>query len=224
MLLECEGEQGEFGKGWQPGDLETSPMSTGQRALANLLDRVYSTTSSFPTTGFRLADSTADGEVYTFTVGGANRAVVVTRSDEADGSGPWRVTGVAACEPSELGVDLPIGAVAGIWRDPTGSVAPSDAVSETADCYHGRMLRVDGRLFVWDPDAGTGQIYDPANLDAHVALLTQLPADVRDTGYVSSGRQLYLARDGSAAFVARGDRIEQWPHVTGDDYQRTDCN
>lgn len=224
VLLECQSGQGEFGQGWQPGDLETSPMSSGQQALANLLDGVYRTASSFPETGFRLADSTADGEVYTYTDGGAIRAAVVTRSAEADGSGPWRVTGVAACDPGELGADLPIGAVAGIWRDPTGAVVPSDVVSETADCYHGRKLLVDGRLYVWDPNPGPGEIYDPAQLDGAIALPSQLPAGVHDTAYVSSGRHLFLARDGSAAYLVRSDRTEQWPHVKGDDYQRTDCN
>ena len=120
VLLECQSGRGEFGQGWQPGDLDTSPMSSGQHALAHLLDAVYRTASSFPETGFRPADSTADGEVYTETEGGAIRAVVVTRSAEADGSGPWRVTGVAACDPGELGADLPSGAVAGICAHPIG--------------------------------------------------------------------------------------------------------
>ena len=123
----------------------------------------------------------------------------------------------AGCRPA-------IGAVAGIWRDPTGSVAPSDAVSETADCYHGRMLRVDGRLFVWDPDAVAGQIYDPANLDAALALRHSCRPTSVDTGYVSSGRQLYLARMDRPRSSPAATASEQWPHVKGDDYQRTDCN
>jgi len=224
VLLECRDGQGEFGKGWQPGDLGTSPMSSGQRALANLLDQAQATTSSFPTTGFRLADSTDDGELYTYTVDGSIRAVVVTRSDEADGSGSWRVTSVAACEPGEMGPDLPIGAVAGVWRDPTGAVVPSDVVSETADCYRDRMLRVNGRLFVWDPNFGPNQSYDPTQLDATITDDSQLPSDAIDTSYASSGRHLYLARDGSAAYLVRADRTEQWAHVKGDEYQRTDCN
>jgi len=224
VLLECQDGQGYFGYGWQPGDVGTLPMSSGQRALANLLDRVDATTSSFPTTGFRLADSTADGEVYTYTDAGAVRAVVITRADAADGSGSWRVTGVAACEPGELGPDLPVGAVAGIWRDPTGAIVPSDVVSETADCYHDRMLRIDGRLFVWDPSFGPNQSYDATQLDATIAADAQLPRDAVDTHYESSGRYLFLARDGSAAYLVRGDRTERWAHVKGDDYQRTDCN
>jgi len=224
VLLQCEFGQGDFGNGWQPGDLGTSPASSAQRALANLTDRVYATSASFPETGFRLADATDDGEVYTYTSNGAIRAVVVTRSDTADGSGSWRVTSVAACEPSELGPDLPVGAVAGIWRDATGAVVASDVVSETADCYHGRRLLVGGRLFVWDPNFGPNQSYDPAQLDATIGADAHLPSDAVDTGYTSSGRHLYLAGNGSAAYLVRADGTEQWAHVKGDDYGRTDCN
>jgi hypothetical protein len=224
VLLECEYGQGAFGRDWLSGDLVTSPMSSGDQALGNLLERVSATGSSFPYLGFRLAASTPEGAAYTYTADGAVRAAVVIRSDAADGSGPWRINSVAACEPGELGPDLMAGATAGIWRDATGAVVPSAAVSETADCYFSRQLRVDGRLFVWDPFFGPSQNYDAAQLDSEIGRVTALPADARDTGYESSGRHLFVAGDGTAAYLVRDDAIETWAHVKGDEYQRTDCN
>jgi len=224
VLLECEYGQGSFGRGWQPGDLDTSPMSSAERALGNLLDRVSATASPFPYLGFRLAASTPEGAAYTYTADGAVRAAVVLRSDATDGFGPWRVNSVAACEPGELGPDLMAGATAGIWRDANGAVVPSTAVSETADCYFSRQLRVDGRLFVWDPFFGPSQNFDPAQLDSAIGRINALPGGARDTGYESSGRRLFVAGDGTAAYLVRDDGIEQWAHVKGDEYQRTDCN
>jgi hypothetical protein len=224
VLLGCDGEPSGFGVGWQPGDLGTSPSSSAERALENLIDRIWLVTAPFPTEDFRLFDSTADAAAYTFGYRGAVRAVVIARSDAPDGTGIWRITDVAACEPSEYGVGLPIGAEFGGWRDATGSIVSGDVVSERQDCYDGIQLRVEGRLFVWDPELGAGSIYDPAQLESTFSADAGLPADAVDTGYTSGGRRLHLAADGKAAFLVSRDGSMQWPHVRGDEYQRTDCN
>jgi hypothetical protein len=224
VLLQCDGRPLDLGPGWRPEELDDSPSSDAETALARVLDRARREVVPLPTSGYQIFEATGDGEAFTYIFNGAIRAVVVARSDGPNGAGSWRVASAAACEPGEYNGDLPIGAVAGIWRDAAGVVASPDVVTETVDCYGGRMLRVDGRLFVWDPSAGADQIYDPAQLEAAFAADADLPLDTVDTGYSSSGRQLALAADGSAAYIVIRDAAERWPHVKGDDYQRIDCN
>jgi hypothetical protein len=224
VLLTCDGEPSRFGVGWQPGDLGTSPSSSAEKALANLIDRVWLQLAPFPVESFRLFESTRGAAAYTYGYRGAVRAVVVARADHEDGTGSWRVTDVATCEPAEFGRGLPTGAEFGAWRDSAGSVVSTEAVSERQDCFEGIRLRVDGRLFVWDPEVGATMNYHPAQLDSTFSADAALPADAVDTGYTSAGRRLHLAADGTAAYLVSRQGITRWPHVKGDEYLRIDCN
>jgi hypothetical protein len=222
--LGCDGGPSGYGSGWRRGDLGTSGQATAEAALRDLLERVAQTTTAFPTQEFRRIDETADASVYAYGYGGASRAVVILRRDSGVDPRSWWVADVASCDPSELGPDFPRDADVGIWRDATGALVPSSKLSERADCYRGTKLTLDGRLFVWDPNLGRDGIYDPAQLDESIAVLAEIPAGAVDTGLIGGNRHLYLAADGTAAFMVRSDGVQRWPHVKGDSYERTDCN
>jgi hypothetical protein len=40
-----------------------------------------------------------------------------------------------------------------------------------------------------------------------------LPDDAKDTGYSRAGQHLWLAADGSSAYLVSTDRVERWPHA-----------
>ena len=111
-----------------------------------------------------------------------------------------------------------------VWTDRNGAIVPTSVVGERADCYQGTRLAVEGRLYVWDPHDGYYLAYDPSTLEGTFETLVTLPAGAIDTGYREGARRLYLADDGSAAYVATDDGVQRWPHVLGDIVSRTDCN
>ncbi|HET9456573.1 MAG TPA: hypothetical protein VFO78_04480 [Candidatus Limnocylindrales bacterium] len=222
--LACDGAPTGFGYGWRRGDFGTTEQPSADRAMADLLAQVGDHYEAFPTEGFRRTGGSRHTAVYEYAWRGSARAVVIVRSATPDGSGPWYVDDVASCDPSEMGPDVEPGVEVDVWRDPSGRRLEPAFVSELADCYDGTKLIVNGRLFVWDPNLGRNHTYDPSRLESTFADDVELPQDATDTGYSGSGRHLYLAPDGTAAYVVRPHSVQRWPHVIGDDYQRTDCN
>ena len=75
-----------------------------------------------------------------------------------------------------------------------------------AHCYaSGTVLQLGDRTFLADPDHLGGELtagYDP---DA------ALPADAEDTTFHHDAVHLWLARDGTAAYLVFADHVERWP-------------
>jgi hypothetical protein len=222
--LQCDGPPSTFGSGWGQGALGTTEQSSPEGALGEFLRNVRDFYQPFPLERFEVHDRATGAVAFGYFVRGGARAIAVVRSTTSDADGLWYFADVASCDPSEFGPDVELGVEIGMWRDPTGNVVPTTTVHEIADCYDGTKLTVDGRLFVWDPNLGINDIYDPARLDATFADDAELPPGAIDTGYTSGERRLFVSGDGAAAFMVRVDGIQRWPHVTGDSYERTDCN
>lgn len=72
------------------------------------------------------------------------------------------------------------------------------------------FLHLDGRQYLRDPQhllsVSTVQPYDD---DA------QLPADASDTGFRRGSDELWLADDGTAAYLVTDRGVEAWPSTTG---------
>jgi hypothetical protein len=108
-----------------------------------------------------------------------------------------------------------------IWTDATGNRVPASTLFERADCYGATVMWLDGRLYVRDPSGGA---VDRSQLDATYDGDATLPSTARKQVYRDGDRRLYLARDGTAAYVVRPGIVERWPHVRGDEIIRIDCN
>lgn len=106
-----------------------------------------------------------------------------------------------------------------IWSEEAGRVSTSQLL-EMEDCYGGRRMRVEGRLFVRDPT----DAYDPAQLLTTYRASVELPVSAKTTAFTDGDRRLYFAEDGAAAFIESPAGVERWPRVRGDEYLRTDCN
>jgi hypothetical protein len=134
--------------------------------------------------------------------------------------GRWSATGFAACDASEFNPAARLGYDIQIWNDHSGRVSTSRLL-DREDCYGGRALRIEGRLFVRDP---TGDAFDPAELFTTYRDDASLPVSAEPSEYREGDRRLYFASDGSAAFIESPESVERWPRVRGDEYMRTDCN
>lgn len=148
--------------------------------------------------------------------------VVVLVSDIGDVPlpGRWTATSFAACDATEFDPGARLGYDIRIWSDGVRRVS-TDLLLEREDCYGGRALRVDGKLFVRDP---IGDAFDRAQLLTTYRADVTLPGSAVRTTYRDGERRLYLAADGSAAFIESPAGVERWPRVRGDEYVRVDCN
>ena len=221
--LACDGRHAEFKPDWTRGELYTTGRGTPELAIAELAHRANSYGVPFPNAGWEDIGRVESTRAFGYFSRGTYRAVVILAVDDADQLARWWVDDVAVCQAAELGPDAETGVRTERWTDAAGS--PVDAaVVETPDCYFGTKLQVDGRLFVWMPGEDAGLSYGTGLLEAPIGVIEAVPDDALDSGYRSTGRTLLLAADGTAAFVILPDGVQRWAHVTGDDFQRTDCN
>ena len=221
--LGCDGRPADFKPDWSRGELHTTGRGTPELALAELAHRANSFGVAFPTVGLEEIGRSETPIAFGYSHGGAYRAVAIVGAEGVGANVRWWVDDVAVCPAEELGPDAEIGVRTERWTDAAGS--PVDAaVIETPDCYFGTKLLVDGRLFVWSPAEHPEDAYPTGVLEAPIGVIAKAPDDALDTTYRSAGRSLYLAPDGTAAFVILLDGVQRWAHVTGDDFQRTDCN
>jgi hypothetical protein len=221
--LGCDGPPADFKPNWTRGELHTTARGTPELAIAELAHRVNSYGVPFPNAGWEEIGRVDGTRAFGYANRGADRAIVIVAAEGTGASARWWIDDVAVCQAAELGPDAEIGVQTGRWTDAAGS--PVDAaVVETPDCYFGTMLRMDGRLFVWSPADNAADSYGTGHLEAPIGVIEAAPDDSLDTGYRSAERSLFLAPDGRAAFVILPDGVQRWAHVTGDDFQRTDCN
>ena len=221
--LGCDGQPSSFGSDWSQGSFLTAEQPTPGAALADFVQQVKNFYLPFPTSGYSELGQTGDGAAYAYSHRGSSRAVVRLHKRDAGAGDLWYVDDIAGCDPSEWGPDAELPLTVTIWTDAAGRPVPTTAVEMIDDCYNATKLTVAGRLYVWDPLLDQGN-YDLGQLDATFSATDPLPEDAVDTGYRSGSLGLYIAADGSAAYVVGADHVERWPHVKGDDYQRIDCN
>jgi hypothetical protein len=201
----------------------TSPAASDPgRAIDLWLARIDGLAVAFPRAGFTLIEESGPWDLYGVRAGERTRAVVVI--ERAAGEGAWTVVAVATCDPSEFDPNTPLGVDITIWSGPAGSAIPTTSIQEVADCYGGSQLTVNGRLYVWDPSGGESGAYEPAMLEGTFSTTAFIPSTATLTAFREGARQLYLAPDGSAAYVETPDSVQRWPHVIGDEVIRLDCN
>lgn len=220
--LRCDGPVAKIGAGGDPADIAGgSNARSPEGTLSNFLATEARLYVALPLAGFDELHRTGEWVMYAHSWQARVRAtVLVHRGTNADG-GPWYVWTVAACDPAEFDPDVPIGGGVHLWHTEGGDAVPTTTISELADCYGGTQLRLDGRLYVRDPN---GPTYDPTQLFGTYDGSATLPADAIETPYRDGVRRIHRARGDSAIFVVAGNRVERWPRVRGDDYMRTDCN
>ena len=217
--LACDGPPSDIGPSG-PQDFERLLYDSGQ-TVANYLDFVKAAGIPFPADGFAERDRATGVRLYAYDVGGATKAVIVTRTEDGTEAGRWMITSVASCDPSEYDPGTPVGGDIHIWTDADGNRVSTADVLERADCYNATRLTVDGRLYLRDPG---GQAVDRAQLEGTYDASATLPKSASLLPYRDGRARMYVASDGRALYIVDGKAVERLPHVKGDEIQRIDCN
>jgi hypothetical protein len=139
----------------------------------------------------------------------------------AEGDRGWGVASYAVCDPADWPPAASDAAGIEVWSDAEGDRVPTSLIQSAAGPAHCGwetmtflFLGVNGAdgEFYGSPDDEL-QRYLSTTYQAHASL----PEDARDTGYRREDRELWLAADGSAAYLvaAEGD-AERWPAPAGE--------
>lgn len=215
--LECEHEPYLGGTGDYDSGL-TTVQGAPEDALADFFAEEWF--SSLPAEGYRV-EREDDGRVLlSYDVAGRTRVAFVVADGTRDFTGDvgWGVETWAQCDPAELPAEVTDGLGIGVWHDESGARVPVTRVRsgpgpEHCDWQDITFLDLgtgrDTRQFLRDVDGELADLlvttFDP---DA------TLPRDARDTGLSREGRHLWLAADGTAAYLVDTDdpdHVERWP-------------
>lgn len=170
--------------------------------------------------GLHVARTEADRILYTWETERRTRlAFVVHRGRGGDDKTGWYVESWARCDWAELPPSWAADRGLQLWEDRAGRpVATTTVVSHTAsgeDCLPAGMTTLDlaggslerGRSYAAHPDPD----FYPDFFTVAYAENQPLPASARATGYERDGRQLWLAADGSRAYVGTSSAVDVWP-------------
>jgi hypothetical protein len=223
-VLDCDGPVSPLGAGSSLTDANFAAVApTLEASVEAFIAGEAPIYATLPLDGYRELEVVPGWGLYGHVVDGRTK-VAVSFTDTLVGDA-WANYQVAACDPAEFDPDVPLGYDVRIWVGPDGRV-PTTTLFEREDCptadpYGMRVLQLEGRLYLRDPDPPD---FDPAGLDTTYDGDADLPADTVDLGLRDGDRRLWAAADGSAVFVVTPAVTERWPHVVGDEIVRTDCN
>lgn len=184
-----------------------------QAALEAFLDQGL---FGLPSSGYGLASSQGDRVLFTHEVEGAAKIAVIVVDGGAeqmlgvpDG---WVIETFATCDPAEYASATDDELRQSVWTDGNGErVATSRVTSFSGHEHCGwqavTFLHLEGqRQYLRDPDQLlVDRTVVPYDGDV------QLPADAVDTGYRHGARQLWLAADGTVAYLVTDANVEAWP-------------
>ncbi|MER5766476.1 hypothetical protein [Streptomyces sp. NPDC001985] len=210
--LECEGAiySGGGGDTWSEGDGGATP----EEGLAAFFDMQQ---PDLPRYGYRV-EAEADGRVlYSFDVKGRTRIAVVVAEDQPGRPG-WGPDTSASCDPAELPAAFTDTRGYEIWTDTDGRRVPVTRVTGYSGAEHcawekAHFVELDATTdrasYARDPEGVLPASMLTSRYDGSAAL----PDDARDTRYRLGDRELWLAADGSRAYVRTPAGVEAWPEV-----------
>ena len=215
LALECSGTIYAGGG----GDYADSGLESVQRdASAALRNWVAEEDGTYPgpEDGFVVERTDGDRVLLSYDVGEATKVAVIAADgirDYNDDVG-WGVESWAQCDPAELPADVAeqLGHV--VWEDADGERVPVTTVTssqgpEHCDWQDITFLELRDETFLRDT---RGALAD--SLVTTWSDDVALPADATDTGVRHDGRTLWVAADGSAAFLVStsdAEDVERWP-------------
>jgi hypothetical protein len=214
LALECEGPVYDGGAGDYADSGLESVQDDPQSALRNWMSEEF--VSSLPQDGFVVERVDGDRALLSYDVDDRTKVAVIAADgirDWNDDEG-WGVESWGQCDPAELPASVTDALGITVWSDGDGERVPVDTLTSYAGPEHCDWQDITFLIFAGSTylrDSG-GELADflQGEFDADATL----PADATDTGFRNAGRELWLERDRSAAYlVAVGDRddVERWP-------------
>jgi hypothetical protein len=167
-----------------------------------------------PPAGYRVEREAGDRVLFSFDVDGRTKVAVIVAdglTDTLDRTG-WGVETFALCNPAEFPAPVTDELGINVWSNDQGDRVPTTTISsgrgpEHCDWDSATFLHLDDRTFAKDPDDVLPPEWFQLTYDDDVSL----PPDARDTGYRLERQRLFLAVDGSAAFIVTEQGAERWP-------------
>ncbi|MFC4786800.1 hypothetical protein ACT8ZV_20160 [Nocardioides sp. MAHUQ-72] len=221
LALECEGDVYAAGG----GDYADSGLETVQddprAAFSDFADQEGGAYPG-PVDDF-VVERVEDGRVLlSYDVDGETKVALVVADgvrDWKDDTG-WGVEAWAQCDPAELPAGVAEAHGDEVWEDAQGNRVPVTTVTSHRGPEHcdwqdivflsmGSERYPADHLFLRDEEGLLQDLLRTTFSDS-----VALPRDATDTGYQHDGRRLWLAADGSAAYlVSTSDRtdVERWP-------------
>jgi len=215
--LECDGEPFERAQ----NQFAMTDAADANAVLALVIGDMLVYFPGLPLDGYELLEEYPTWATFGYRSGGALKLIALARADnEMPLPGRWFPYTFASCQVHEFDPGVPRTEDLRVWTR-NGQPVPVSEVLEMRECGGTRRLAVQGALFIRDPKAAglsARDVLGTPDLD------TTLPHDATATPYRDRERELWLAGDGSAAFVVDTGRTERWPRVRGDELVRVDCN
>lgn len=215
LALECDGTPANGG-----GSDVTVVRDAPDDAVDAWMDDVGRDFGGLPSHDYRLELQDNGRILYSYDAQGETKAAVIVADSIRDGDDTgWGVESWAMCDPAELPDQLTDEMGIEIWEDGSGNRVPTGRISsgpgaEHCDWQDVRFMTLDSdtdrRQFVRDVHGEFGTL--TTTYDGSAAL----PPDATDTDLHRDGLHLWLAADGSAAYLVSesdpGD-VERWPNA-----------
>ena len=171
-----------------------------------------------PTDELRLAATTSDRALLVHESGGRILMALVFRNGpatEGAGGAGWYLEAAARCDFAEFPEEFAERAGYQLWRDDRGDPVPVTEVYSTPGSAHCEwqsmtflVLDRERDMYVQDPLPALEKFLSgPYEVDV------TLPDGARDLGVERDGRHLWLAADGSYAYVGTLEHLEAWPRI-----------
>jgi hypothetical protein len=217
MALECDGAVYNGGAGDYADSGLESVQDDARAAFANWThEEGLGASLPGPDDGYVVERVEGDRVLLSYDVDGRTKVAVIAADgirDWNDDEG-WGVESWGQCDPAELPAEVTDELGIAVWQDAEGRRVPIGTLSsadgpEHCDWQDNVFLHLGDGTYLRDTK---GELRD--FLKTTYSDTVELPTGARDTGYQHDGRRLWLAADGSAAYlVATSDPadVERWP-------------
>ncbi len=212
--LDCAGTPYEKGR----GNYDTGPESVQDGPQAAVDDWQAEEGRHLPQVPYVETARHGDQALFTWSTQGFVAGAFVVRDDTAgtDGDRGWGVASYGLCDPAEWPPETSDAVGIQVWTNADGDRVPTSLVYSSPGAEH---CGWEDMTFLWlGKDGRDGEFYGTPDgylaefLRTSYAAHAELPADASDTGYARDGRHLWLAADGSAAYLVGADGdAERWP-------------
>ncbi len=217
LALECDSPVYNGGGGDYADSGLESVQDDAQSAFENWTDEEgIGASMPGPDDGYVVERAEEERVLLSYDVDGLTKVAVIAADGIRDWNGDegWGVESWGQCDPAELPAAVTDELGLNVWLDAEGRRVPMSKLHsadgpEHCDWQDIVFLHLDDKTFLRDTH---GELAEA--LRTTYSATVALPRDAKDTGYQHDGRRLWLADDGSAAYLVTTNDpqdVERWP-------------
>jgi len=217
LALECDAPVYNGGGGDYADSGLESVQDDAESAFENWTDEEgIGASMPGPDDGYVVERVEGDRVLLSYDVDGLTKVAVIAADGIRDWNDDvgWGVESWGQCDPAELPAAVTDELGLAVWQDPEGRRVPIGTLSsadgpEHCDWQDIVFLHLRDDTFLRDTE---GELRD--FLRTTYSETAALPDNAKDTGFEHGGRRLWLAADGSAAYLVAAEDagdVERWP-------------